>query len=214
MSATQKTLHYLFDPLCGWCYAAAPFIASAQAEPGLTVRPMPTGLFSGTGARPMDAEFAAYAWSNDQRIEQLTGQRFTQQYRQQVLEAGGMFDSGPATLALQAVAMTDPARELEALRAMQLARYVGGRDITQVEPLARLLRELGLDGAAALLAQPDLALLQALQARTQQARRLLQAAGARGVPTLVLEVNGESQVLPSADVYGNPGSVLDWIRAQ
>ena len=26
----------------------------------------------------MDDDFAAYAWSNDQRIERLTGQRFTE----------------------------------------------------------------------------------------------------------------------------------------
>ena len=35
----------------------------------------------------MDAQFAAYAWANDQRIQQLTGQPFTQVYRDRILGA-------------------------------------------------------------------------------------------------------------------------------
>jgi len=56
------TLTYLFDPLRGWCY----------------------------GARPMDANFAAYAWANDQRIAQMTGLPFSPAYRDGVLGAGGL----------------------------------------------------------------------------------------------------------------------------
>ncbi|CAK7067255.1 MAG: hypothetical protein KER_02917 [Kerstersia gyiorum] len=213
MSIKEKTLHYLFDPLCGWCYGASAFMGKAQSEPGLTLSLWPTGLFSGLGARAMDTEFAAYAWSNDQRIEQLTGQCFTEAYRRQVLEAGGMFDSGAATLALQAVHQSAPERELEALKAIQLARYVDGRDITRTGSLVSLLGELGLEPAATALAEPDLTLVQALQARTQHARRLMQAAHARGVPTLLLEVNETMQLLPSTAVYGSPDELLAQIRA-
>lgn len=77
----------------------------------------------------MDAQFSAYAWANDQRIQQLTGQPFTQAYRDHILgAANGRFDSGPATLALTAVAQTAPERELDALHALQHARYVEGLD--------------------------------------------------------------------------------------
>ncbi|WP_353611301.1 hypothetical protein [Paracidovorax avenae] len=69
-----KTLHYLFDPLCGWCYGAGGTVAELAALPGVALRLLPSGLFSGEGARPMSADFADYAWSNDQRIERLTGQ--------------------------------------------------------------------------------------------------------------------------------------------
>lgn len=68
------TVTYLFDPLCGWCYAAASALKFLQAQEGVEVVLAPSGLFAGAGARPMDAQFAAYAWSNDQRIQQLTGQ--------------------------------------------------------------------------------------------------------------------------------------------
>lgn len=42
----------------------------------------------------MDAAFADYAWSNDVRIAKLTGQRFTEACRNQVLSHhGSRFDS-------------------------------------------------------------------------------------------------------------------------
>src|SRR5579859_8028319 len=99
----QKTLHYLFDPLCGWCYGAMPAVSDLIQTTDIAVELLPSGLFSGGGARPMDDDFAAYAWFNDQRIARLTGQRFTEQYHRRVLgDPQRLFDSGPATVALTA----------------------------------------------------------------------------------------------------------------
>lgn len=204
-----KTLHYLFDPLCGWCYGAGGTVAALAAMPGVALRLLPTGLFSVEGARPMTDDFAAYAWSNDQRIERLTGQRFTEQYRRDVLaDHRQMFDSGPATVALTAVALTAPAREVEALKRIQQARYVEGRDVTSLDTLVALLKALGLDDAAQHLARPDAALLDANRARVAQAQALLQQFGARGVPAFILEHNGQRQLLPSNAVFSNPEAFL------
>ena len=50
----------------------------------------------------------------------MTGQTFSEAYRRQVLETiGTPFDSSMATLALTAVALNEPAREAEALKALQ-----------------------------------------------------------------------------------------------
>jgi len=32
------TLHYFHDPLCGWCYAAAPLVTAAAAVPGVALK--------------------------------------------------------------------------------------------------------------------------------------------------------------------------------
>jgi len=210
----NKTLHYLFDPLCGWCYGATPALSALQGQPSVNVELLPTGLFSGEGARPMDSEFAAYAWSNDQRIERLTGQRFSEQYRHQVLgDRQRLFDSGPATVALTAVSLTAPARELEALKAIQSARYVDGKDVTSLETLAGLLRGLGLEEAAALVAQPRADLLAANQARTRRAQALMQEFGARGVPTLVAESGAKRWVVNHSNFYSNPGALIGELEA-
>ena len=199
------TVTYLFDPLCGWCYAAAP----ALKLEGVEVVLAPTGLFAGAGARPMDAQFAAYAWANDQRIQQLTGQSFTQAYRDQILGAeGGRFDSGPATLALTAVAQTAPERELDALHALQHARYVEGRDNADPVVIADVLNSLGLQAAAARLREPSDALRVALLERVAAARVTMQLLGAQGVPQLAVAGQGGALRLVGGDALLGPRDAL------
>ena len=203
------TLHYLFDPLCGWCYGASPAISALAGEPGIAVELQPTGLFAGAGARTMDDAFAAYAWTNDQRIQQLTGQRFTDRYRQQVLaDRLRPFDSGPAMLALTAVALTDADRELDTLRAIQHARYVDGQDVTSTATLAELLNGLGLAQPAARLANPDAELLAADRARAARGQALMREFGARGVPTLIAESGAKRWQVDAGAGYADPRALI------
>ncbi len=204
-----KKLYYVFDPLCGWCYGAGATVTALDHMPDVQLRLLPSGLFSGEGARPMDDGFAAYAWSNDQRIERMTGQRFTERYRSEVLAGQRqMFDSGPATVALTAVALTAPKRELEALKAIQQARYIDGKDITQQDSLVALLRGLGLEQSAARLEQPDAELLTANRTRVDEAQALLAQFGARGVPAFILETGGHRQLLHSSAVFSDPQTFI------
>ncbi len=210
----NKTLHYVFDPLCGWCYGASATVSAVSERPGIELRLLPSGLFSGSGARAMDADFASYAWSNDQRIAHLTGQPFSERYRSAVLaDRQQRFDSGPATLALTAVALTAPERELEALKAIQRARYVDGLDITRQDTLVSVLDTLGLAPAAARLATPDTALHEANRARLDEASALSHTFGARGVPTFILEEDGRRELLHASSVYSDPQAFVDRLAA-
>ncbi|KNX77260.1 protein-disulfide isomerase [Pseudomonas sp. 250J] len=206
----NKTLVYLYDPLCGWCYGAGGPLPQVLESTGLVLRLIPTGLFSGSGARAMDDDFAAYAWSNDQRIERLTGQTFTERYRDQVLaDRVQAFDSGPSTLALSAVNLTSPEHEFEALKAIQAARYVDGLDVTRLETLTAVLANLGLNAAAERLTRPDSALLQANDDRVGQGRALLGRVGGRGVPTFVLQQADDAmQLLPASAIFSDPQAFI------
>jgi putative protein-disulfide isomerase len=209
----RKTLYYVFDPLCGWCYGASATV-SAAATAQVDLRLLPSGLFSGSGARTMDDAFAAYAWVNDQRIRQLTGQPFSELYRTQVLaDRRQRFDSGLATLALTAAALSAPDRERDVLQAIQQARYVDGRDVTRRETLAELLVAQGLAEASARLLEPDAALLEADDGRVAEARALLQSFDARGVPTFILEQGGRRQLLQANVAYSDPQAFLDQFAA-
>jgi putative protein-disulfide isomerase len=213
MSGTIQ-LTYLFDPLCGWCYGAAPTIKTLMQQKDITVTALPSGLFAGAGAFPMNAGFAQHAWEADQRIAQLTGQEFSATYRKNVLESGkGKVDSGPATLALSAVHLTAPAREFETLNAIQRARYVTGRDNGDASVIAAVLNELGLDAAAARFADPDDALRAFNDDRTQTAQTEMRRLGAQGVPTLVLGQGAQAQVVSSNALYGQSDALLTALRA-
>jgi putative protein-disulfide isomerase len=205
----MNTLHYVFDPLCGWCYGASAIVTALAGAEDVRLELLPSGLFREDGARSMDDGFAAYAWSNDQRIERLTGQRFSQRYRDHVLaDRVQRLDSGPATRALTAVSMTAPQREVEALKAIQLARYVDGKDVTQIDVLAATLDALGLPDAARMLRADTPALHAAVDARVAEAQAVMQQVGARGVPTFVLQSGDRKQLLDAGAAYSDPAAFV------
>lgn len=209
----STTVTYLFDPLCGWCYGASPVVQKLGRHSAFTLELAPTGLFFG-GGRRMDAAFAEFAWSNDLRIAKLTGQRFTEAYRQNVLgRHGSPFDSAAMTLALTAVSMTEPQRELEVLKALQEARYVEGLDTGNAVVVGELLRRLGLDAAADRLAPPDAELLERNAACLGRARSLMQTLGAQGVPGLVVRNPSGDRLLGGHALYGDFQHLLGQIVA-
>lgn len=210
----SQTLTYLYDPLCGWCYGAMPALSALFAVGDVKIELMPTGLFADQGARPMDDDFAAFAWANDQRIEGMTGQPFTEAYRQSVLaDRQQRFDSGPATLALTALVATTSAQEYTALKAIQHARYVQGRDVTSPRVLADLLHSLGLTEAATLVRQPNDDIAAVNQARITRAQSLMREFGARGVPTLVLESGRTRSLLVANTVFSDPHDLINQVAA-
>lgn len=207
-------LTYLFDPLCGWCYGAGPAVAALMAAEGVSIEIAPTGLFSGPGAFAMTAEFAAHVWSMDQRVAQMTGQEYSTDYRRNILQGGrGMVDSSAATLALTAVHLTAPEREFEALRAIQHARYVGGRDNGTASVIASVLGDIGLTAAHGRLVTPDEELLAANAARMDAAQSQLRRFGARGVPTLIAAIGDQVRMVDSAALYGDANTLIATLRA-
>ena len=209
----RTTVTYLFDPLCGWCYGASPVIQQLGQQASIQLELAPSGLFSG-GGRTMDAAFADYAWSNDQRIDKLTGQHFTEAYRQNVLgRLGSRFDSAAATLALTAVSLSDPSLELETLKALQEARYVQGLDTCDASVVGNLLRDRGLAVAADRLAASDAELLGANAARIQKAQGLMQTYGVQGVPALVVSDDKGSRLLRGNALYGRLDNLLSQMVA-
>jgi putative protein-disulfide isomerase len=210
----NKTISYLFDPLCGWCYGATPTLSGMVDLPDITIELLPTGLFSGEGARSMDDDFAAYAWSNDQRIARLTGQSFTERYRELVLgDRQQLFDSGPATVALTAVSLTAPARELQALKAIQHARFVDGQDITKLHTLASILKALGLEDAASMVENPNIDILKANRTRINRAQALMQEFDVRGVPTFIADSGAKRWMLHTNEIYSNPNALFSQLKA-
>lgn len=212
--ADTTHITYLFDPLCGWCYGASAKLEQLAARSDIKLELLPTGLFAGAGARPMDANFASFAWANDQRIGKLSGQPFSEDYRSKVLgDYTGSINSGPATLALTAVALTDPDRELEALRAIQKARYVEGRDITDIAVLGDILRGLEQVSAAERLAAPDAELIAANQKRIASANTDMRKFGANGVPNLIVGAGEKRRLVAGGALFESLETLVKELKA-
>lgn len=210
---TDMTVTYLFDPLCGWCYGAAPML-DKLAQDGISLDLLPTGLFSGAAARPLDEGFAAYAWSNDQRIERLTGQRFTQAYLDNVLNVRGtLLDSQAATLGISAAGGHASDKRLAALKALQRARYVDGRDVVTMGGVIEVLADAGMTEAAQILREPTEAFMTAHRALLGRGRALFQRLHANGVPALAMIRNAAPRLIGSNALFGSYDDLLGQIRA-
>ncbi len=209
---------YYFDPLCGWCYASAQALAGlAKTYPDrLSIHP--TGLF--VGARPVSS-IADHAWSNDQRIQKLTGQRFSDAYHQNVLLApNGVFDSWYLTLALTAIAEMNPSLEPLLLHDLQVARYVEGRDTSRADEVVKIVAEfaakhnLELDPEKfADRLEKDTALRDRTTGRIEKAQREMQSLGERGVPFLVVLVKGQHHIFSGEVLYHGPDKLMAAVNA-
>ena len=197
-------IYYLFDPLCGWCYGAKPALETVASQ--YPVELVPTGLFYRSG-RVMDADFAQYAWGNDQRIQRLTGQAFSTAYRENVLQGGGQFDSQNSLLALTAVREMAPEQEIAVLSALQTARYVDGRNNADLNVIADVLQSQGLGDVVPKLHDPQTE--QTLLARINFGQQLAQRLGVSGVPQLVLERDGRFELVPSQLLFERQQNILD-----
>ena len=182
----MQKIKLFMDPLCGWCYAAAPEVKKLAETAAIEL--IPTGLFSQAG-RTVTPEFARHAWSNDQRIAQLTGQVFSDSYRDNLLQEGMPFNSFPIVLALTWVQQQAPEQELNAYHAIQTARYVNGRDNTQLPVLANILANLplALSEAEILQALQDEALVQQTEQRLAAGQAEARQFAVQGVPSVFAE---------------------------
>ena len=123
----RPTLHYVHDPLCGWCYGAAPLVDAARKF--MSVRPRGGGMMSGANRQSVTPRLREYVMRHDQRIAALTGQPFGEAYFDGLLrDAEAVFDSTPPTAAMLA-AESMAGRGLDMIARLQIAHYVNGRRI-------------------------------------------------------------------------------------
>jgi hypothetical protein len=97
---TAPTLHYIHDPLCGWCYAVTPMV-EAVAQAGIGIVLHGGGLWA-TAASPAP-ERRAYIRQSDARIAALTSMAFGPAYLDGLLtDAATVFWSRPTVGAVLA----------------------------------------------------------------------------------------------------------------
>lgn len=202
-------LKYIFDPLCGWCYASAPALKALVDACPDKVEILPSGLFSDDGARKMTREWADHAWANDQRIATMTGQIFSEAYHDNVLHAeDGYFDSGMMNKVLTFVREINPLWEPAVLFQLQHARYVDGKDTSQAQVVAAVAAEVlakkGHVSDVTVLAEHlvnDSELAQVTQARIRSVQTVMNQLDIRGVPQLLLLDDGKLSMAPSEMLY-------------
>jgi putative protein-disulfide isomerase len=204
-STHPATLHYVFDPLCGWCYAAAPLLRAAHDLPGLAMALHGGGMLTGSNRRHVTPQWRAHVLPHDQRIAALSGQPFGAAYFDGLLQdPDAVLDSAPPTTAVLAAEALG-GRGLDLLERLQQAHYVEGRRIADTAVLAVLAAEIGLDPQA--FAAQTAALAGApTQEHIADSRQWLARLGGQGFPTLALAVGERLVPLDAAAWLGRPAA--------
>jgi putative protein-disulfide isomerase len=203
----KATLHYIFDPLCGWCYGAEPLAQAAATVGGLDLALHAGGLWPEPTVLP-DAT-RQYIAQADQRLAQISGQTLGEQYRTKLLfDPELVLDSQPTTKAvLAAQALTGAG--LQMLRAIQHAHYVDGRHVVREDVLIDLAASLGIDKQSFVVAWNAADAL----AHIGETRRLMAKVGAQGFPTFVLELDGQLHGVEHNRFQRKPADFAAWLRA-
>ncbi|MCV6611726.1 MAG: hypothetical protein OIF55_13205 [Amphritea sp.] len=215
MTATDTRILYLTDPLCGWCYAAAPLLQSLMTD---TTLPGPElihrALFTGQMTRWMSRSFSDYVMQADRRIAELTGQTFSRAYRDNLFYRNHLiFDSWPTAKAIEIIRNYNPDQVIPFFKALQQARFIEGKVITDASILCELAAAIGLQ--ADLFHQKfhyDERVEQQAYTQQQRAATLLQQVHYDGVPCFILQKGETLSRIPHEHWLGNPDGFRDSVQ--
>jgi putative protein-disulfide isomerase len=199
---SRPTLHYIFDPLCGWCYGAAPLIEAARKVNGLDIALHAGGLMTGSDRQPVTEGLRRYVMEHDQRIAALTGQPFGDAYLNGLLrDTGAVFDSEPPIGAILAADLLG-GRGLDMLERIQKAHYVEGRRVADRGVLVGLAADIGLPEATF---KPMLEKVTgpATAKHIAASRDLLRRVGGQGFPIFVFDAGRGLLTLDAARHFGH-----------
>jgi putative protein-disulfide isomerase len=205
---SAATLHYIYDPLCGWCYGAKPLVQAAQAV--LSVIAHGGGMMTGNNRQSVSPQLRDYVMPHDRRIAEYTGQPFGEAYFEGLLrDHSAVFDSAPPIAAILAAEQL-AGRGLELLGRLQTAHYVEGRRIADKDVLLELAGAIGLEPQAFDEAF-EAAITSATQNHIKESRVLLAQVGGQGFPTLVLEQDGQFTLIDIGPWLGKPEAFATWL---
>lgn len=187
----NKTLWYIADPMCSWCWGFAPTIAAIRQRYAeqLTIAIKLGGLRPGTKhpiAKQQREEILGH-WHN---VKRLTGQPFL---FEGAMPDGFVYDTEPACRGVVTVSNLTPSLTFPFFTAIQQAFYTQQIDVTQPDNLMQIAASLDIDAEQFLRIFSSEAIKQHTQADFGQTKQW----GINGFPSLVLQ-NHESYLLLSS----------------
>jgi putative protein-disulfide isomerase len=207
---TDATVHYIFDPFCGWCYGAAPLVEAARTLPGVRFSLHGGGMMAGAGRQRVTADLRNYVLHHDQRIAKLTGQPFGEAYRTGLLgDLSAVFDSEPPTTAILAAEQSG-GRGLDMLKRIQRAHFIEGQKVADAAVLQNLAIDIGLAADEFRKAFASLE-GEATRQHITESRSLLHQVGGQGFPTFAVVRAGRLTLLDFSRFLGRPDDWQAWL---
>ena len=199
-------LHYIHDPLCGWCYASEPLVQAA-VRAGVPIVLHGGGLWD-PAVHATDAKRRMMR-ETDAHIGRLTGQVFGTAYLDGLLiNPGSVWWSRPTVAAVLAAEAVQPGRGVAMIGVVQHAHYVDGSRVVDDDVLMQAAGAIGLNSAPFRQALSQVP----VDRHIQDTRALMRRHGLQGFPSFLLERDGVLVRLPHEGCYGRPDGFIALIR--
>jgi putative protein-disulfide isomerase len=177
----ERTLWYVADPMCSWCWGFSPVIEAVRREYGehLKIALVVGGLRPGTTV-PLAPEKRAEILHHWHNVHQMTGQPFK---FAGALPEGFIYDTEPACRAVVSASIIDTSHTFPFLAAIQHAFYVEQANVTQADVLTRLAVDVGISAGQFMQVFASDAAKQTTQNHFRQAIQW----GVRGFPSIIAQ---------------------------
>lgn len=138
----EKTLWYIADPMCSWCWGFAPIIKEVRLNysENLKIELVMGGLRSGKLA--MASGQRAEILNHWKAVNERTGQPFS---FEGAMPEGFIYDTEPSCRGIVAMSLINPSLVFTLLESIQFGFYVEQKDVTNPKVLAQLAGKIGVD---------------------------------------------------------------------
>lgn len=190
-------VHYIFDPVCGWCFGASSLISQLHEMEGVNLRLHPGGMMKLT---PVSSEFRQHILESDKRIEKQTGQAFGERYLEKVANSDETLVLG-SYITAQAIIAAEHSGNcgFAMLGKIQQAHYQFALPVSQTETLAELAQQLNIPAGAWHSAMHDAK--SDVGEEVQHTRKMMLQFDLGGFPSMVYERNNQWYSVPVSRFY-------------
>lgn len=192
---SEITMHYVHDPLCGWCYGFSSTILRAKSQfPQWNWHAWGGNMVSQHGAQPV-SHIAGYILNAIPRLESMTGAVVGQPYREALEEGSRIQHSETALSFLSALRKVHPTALFPAIHLVQKGIFQDGLHPNE-QPL--------YDSVCQALSEQGFSFTwnahSAQSSDFQEEVQLIQQWGIRGFPALVGQKNNQLFLLANGFV--------------
>jgi putative protein-disulfide isomerase len=129
-SQAKPKIYYVYDPLCGWCFAYAPIMEKLAQEFKDQVEfvVVPGGMIIGENVRPI-REIAPYLLQAIPSLEEISGVKMGEPYIALVKEGSYIASSYQPSLAMVVFKSFHTGRDVEYAHKVQQSYFIEAKDI-------------------------------------------------------------------------------------
>lgn len=185
MNKDNRTLYYIYDALCGWCYGFGPVMEKLHQHyhDSLDFEVLSGGMVTGSRVGPI-ANMAAYIKQASPRVTEMTGISFEEAYLNELLaDPTYISNSTPPAVALCILKEAQPHQQVALAHEIQKLMFVEGKNLNEPTVYFSLAEQTGITAENFTQKFTDPAYLSKAQAEFA----ISQQWGITGFPAVVLQ---------------------------